>query len=199
MKRSYLTLLLGITFFGILTSCSLTETGELELELEDNQVLLNYDGRNVSAPILPPNTYEAAIKLSETMMGEVDGGKLVAVQVFFGDLPIDPEVKIYRGTFDGEPDELIHSVAFPSNLSGGAWNLFTLPEPVDLTGDEHWIAVRFSIDSDRAVIGCDAGPADNFGGDWTYDDADGLWRSLRIRTDNQIDINWNIRGIAEVN
>ena len=57
-----------------------------------------------------------------------------------------------------------------------------------------WISLRYTLAETQRVIGCDTGPA-FVNGDWEYSGMEDNWSNFRLRTNNQISINWNIRGV----
>ena len=59
---------------------------------------------------------------------------------------------------------------------------------------ELWISLRYTLAGTQRVIGCDAGPA-FVNGDWECSGFEDDWSNFRTRTNNQISINWNIRGV----
>jgi len=155
--------------------------------------LLHYDGSNLTAPRLPGNTYEAGAMFPAAEVARFEGRDLIEIQFFILNAPKSCTVKLYKGTFQGEPNELIFSESVTNVLEANKWNYLELDTPIKLEAADLWICVEFSHDGTQATLGCDPGPAHE-NGDWLFDEADGNWASLRSRTGSQISINWNIRG-----
>lgn len=155
--------------------------------------LLRYDGPNVGAPFLPQGNYEAGVRFLAKDLQSMTNYKLTEVQLFIADIPDSCIVNIYRGSILDEPEELIYSKNITSSLDVGDWHLHELPEDIPLTNEDIWITVSLEHGRSMGSLGCDPGRAQE-NGDWLFDDFDGLWTPLTIRTGSQIDINWNIRG-----
>ena len=157
---------------------------------------LHHDGVNQSSPVLPAGTYEAGARFTMSKSEEYIGRNLETVRFFMGELPAQCEVRIYDEGDNDSPGSLIYAQDVTNDLSSLSWNVHQLSTPVEITGDDLWICIRFVHTSSLRSIGCDTGPA-VVDGDWLFEDADNLWLPLRERTN--ININWNIRGVVERN
>jgi hypothetical protein len=153
---------------------------------------LHYDGDNLAAPQLPEGTYEAAAKFTFSKLQRFQGKKLYEVNLYIESVPTNVELRIY-----GEGDENIPgAILYESDWNGlnrNSWNDHTLTTPIDITGEELWISVIFTHPSDLRSIGCDPGPAEE-NGDWLLSYDDPGWQRLYDFTNEEVDINWNIRG-----
>ncbi|MEL6251855.1 MAG: hypothetical protein AAFR87_07585 [Bacteroidota bacterium] len=164
--------------------------------IEAPLVFLNYDGSNLTAPNLSAGTYEAAAKFTSDETQSLQNGQLTEVYFYLLNTPSSATVKIYRGTDQNFPVELIYSKGVTSSLEANSWNHHILDAPIDITQDDIWIAIRFQTGQQDQIIGCDVGPAD-INGDWLFENADGNWDRLLRRSNNEANINWNIRGVVD--
>ena len=181
--KKYLFLFLAISF--TLVSCEKDEDPITELEL-------HLDGPNQSAPFFDPGTYEAAARFTANYTREYEGKNLEAVEFYLAELPDQCEVRIYDIGSATEPGDLLYSAEI-TNLGSNAWNKHTLNTPLELSGDDLWISIKVTTDERSNIMGCDPGPA-NSNGDWTFSSEDNAWQTYRDRTNNIVNINWNIRG-----
>lgn len=185
----------AIFFFSALLMFSCQEDPvNNEPDINAPFVALNYDGSNQDAPLLPTGNYEAAIYFPASELNDLTGGKLIEVYYYIRELPASCTIKIYSKTSDSSPVELEYSAATGSDLLPNTWNKHILSTPVEITGEDIWIAVSLGHGADTRSIGCDPGPAVS-GGDWLFDSGDGNWIPLSQRAG--ISINWNIRGVVE--
>lgn len=152
---------------------------------------LSYDGDNQSAPNLSADTYEAAARFDASLIADHVGRNLDRVSFFVGELPSECVVKIYDEGTASEPGALLYSADVSDKITGLDWNNHRLTDPIELTGKDLWIAIRFTHTGTIRSIGCDEGPAAT-DGDWLYQISDNQWLPLRQRL--PININWNIRG-----
>ena len=188
-------LLIISSFVLLFTSCEendLTPSPVIEPPL----VTINYDDDNLTAPLLPGNTFEAAVKFTSSETGEVKGGKLIEVYYYLLEQPSSCAIKVYQKSSANGPEVLLYSEATTNEISPQSWNKHTLSTPVDIGDDDIWIAVRLQHAGNQQTIGCDPGPA-HPNGDWLFDSADGEWRKMNERSSNEVNINWNIRGVVD--
>lgn len=164
--------------------------------IEAPLVFLNYDASNLTAPNLSAGTYEAAAIFTSDETANMQNGQLTEVYFYLLNTPSSATVKIYRGTDQGFPIELIYSKGVTSSMEANSWNHHILDSPIDITQDDIWIAIRFQTGQQDQIIGCDPGPADQ-NGDWLFENADGNWDRLLRRSNNEANINWNIRGVVD--
>ncbi|MFK7810002.1 MAG: hypothetical protein AB8F74_19510 [Saprospiraceae bacterium] len=179
-------LLLALTIVCLASSCGDDDSGES----------LRLDGDNVSAPLLDPDTYQAAVRFSSTLTTPYSGFKLTEVDYYILDAPGSCKIIIYdeAATGTGPGDILFTSPDLTGRINGADWNTYTLPTPIELSGDDLWIAVEVDHPSSLRTVGCDAGPAQS-NGDWVLASTVGQWQTLRDFTSDAVSINWNIRGI----
>ena len=152
---------------------------------------LSYDGINQTSPNLPPAQYEAAAQFFASDLTQYQGRDLAEVSWYFTSTPNTTVLKIYKGSNGNAPDRLVYQVELSSQVSAPSWNVLELPEPIEITDEDLWIGISFTLNGVQQSIGCDSGP-NQTGGDWLYSTEDNSWRSFRDRTGEGI--NWNIRG-----
>ena len=157
---------------------------------------LHYDGVNQSAPVLPSGVYEAGARFTSSKSQEYIGRNLDQVNFFIGEIPAQCEIKIYSEGSSENPGNLLYSQDVTANLTELSWNTHVLSDPIEITGEDLWICVRFVHTTSLRSVGCDAGPAAS-DGDWLFQDSDNDWRPFGQRT--TFSINWNIRGVVERN
>ncbi|MEZ4885966.1 MAG: hypothetical protein R3E32_14625 [Chitinophagales bacterium] len=154
---------------------------------------LHYDGENVTAPFLDVGTYEAAARFPVSVTTAFQGKNLEEVEFFIVERPDACAIHIYgQGTSSGA-GTLLYSANVSNSINANSWNRHTLATPLAINGEDLWISVVFTHNSVLASVGCDAGPAE-LNGDWLYSNYDNEWRTLNFRSNQQVDINWNIRG-----
>ena len=183
--KNLIYLFLALTIF--LGSCGDDDGRDLEFSL-------SHDGDNDNSPILPEDTYEAASQFSANQMAAFQGQRLTEVGYYMYNAPLSTTLKIYGpGEEANRPGEVLYEGRLTGSITNDAWSIHTLSTPVPITGEELWISIRMQHNRDLQSIGCDRGPAAS-GGDWLFQESDGVWRSFRQRTGENI--NWNIRGIV---
>lgn len=181
----FLIALFGIIFF------SACEDGP---DVEPGFVVLNYDDNNSDAPELPAGTYEGGARFLASQMADYSGKKLTEIQYYLKAAPKTGEIRVYSGSTNDGPQNLIYNRDVTIGREQDAWNIHTLSDPITLDGDDLWIVYRFSHDTNARVLGCDPGPA-VLNGEWLLDTFDGLWLPLSQRS--SLSINWNIRAVID--
>lgn len=180
-----------LVILGIFTFSACKDNGP---DIEPGFTLLNYDGSNQDAPELPAGTYEGGARFLSTLMAEYTGDTLTAIQYYLQDVPKSGEIRIYSGSDNDTPKDLIYNKNVTLGRDQDAWNTHTLSDPIALDGSDLWIIYRFSHDNNARVFGCDIGPAvDN--GEWLLDTFDGQWLPFSQRA--TLSINWNIRAVID--
>lgn len=160
-------------------------------------IQLNYDGENVTAPLLPGGVYEAGVLFTPAELAGLDGKQITEVILFVQDVPISATVRFFEGSSNGGPESLVSSQGIRSELVENSWSRVSLSSPVTIDEKKDlWLTLRFELSGDSQTLGCDAGPADAYG-DFLFDESDGLWQKLSSRTSGGININWNLRMVAE--
>lgn len=184
--------------FSILIICVGCKSPEIPNIIQGGNFadLLRYDGPNVNAPLLPQGKYEAAARFLAKDLNTMADYKLTEVQFYIAQLPDSCTVNIYKGTVLEEPGELIYTKNVINTLDANDWHIHELDEDIPLFNDDIWLAISFHHNNAKGSLGCDLGRAEE-NGDWLYDAYDDLWTPLKLRTQGQIDINWNIRGRIE--
>ena len=179
----------SIFFFAIVFLISACDKGDDSPLTADT---IHYDGDNFSAPLLAAGSYEAGAKFTFSKLQRFQGGQLTEVNMYIQSIPTNVEVKIYGEGNESEPGPLLYNEDW-NGLTADSWNDHVLSNPVDITGSEMWVIVKYDHPSDMRSIGCDRGPADA-NGDWMFDYSKGIWETLRSFSSDAVDINWNIRA-----
>ena len=163
-------------------------------DVDPEFTVLNYDDGNQDAPELPAGTYEGGARFLSNLMTDFTGDQLIEVQYYLKNVPKSGEIRIYSGSRNSGPRDLLYIENVTIGREEDSWNIHTLTDPITLNGDDLWIVYRFSHDQNLRVLGCDPGPASE-NGDWLWDSFDGLWRPLGQRS--SLSINWNIRAVID--
>jgi len=185
MKINYLLLI------GLLSIVSISCTDD-----DIDSFVLSYDGNNENAPILQAGVHEAGARFTANRLDGLVGKRLEAVEFYLAEYPDRCEVLIYDEGTATSPGNLIYSADITFLTENFAWNYHSLFNPIEITGDDLWIVIKVEHSEAYSSIGCDPGPAQS-NGDWMLSNSDNQWRSFRDRTNNQVSINWNIRGIVQ--
>jgi len=180
-----------VVVMGVLPGCNDDDERFLEPTIDDRFIVLQHDGPNVDAPILPAETYEAAVRFTDAKLSVAIGGRLTEIHYFVEVPPDYGEVRGYTSKSGDTPDQLIYQREITLQTRAGEWNKHTLLNPISLNADDLWIAIRFRQANNQPTIGCDPGPAQP-NGDWLWDASDSQWLPLSQRSN--ININWNIRA-----
>ncbi len=157
-----------------------------------NADTLHYDGDNAAAPQLPFGEYEASAKFTFSKLERFLGKELYEVNFFTQAVPFNMELIIYGQGDENTPGTVLYNQDL-NGINENSWNDITLNNPIQITGEDLWISLKFSHPEDMRSIGCDPGPAEN-NGDRMRDYSSGDWTNLRDFTSGEVDINWNIRG-----
>ena len=185
MKYIYIFLLFGLV--GLFTSCG-------DDDVNDGN-LIHYDGDNFNAPLFDPGNVETAIYLPSSILNNYIGRQIEYVDFYLYDTPDNSEIVIYSESGPSQPGVDFYRQTL-GELRSDRWNSHVLSSPLDIDGSPLWISFRFNNAQAKQTIGCDAGPRDTRGGDWTYYASDNEWRSFQDRTSESI--NWNIRvGVSD--
>ena len=161
-----------------------------------NDTVLQYDGANLSAPIFDQGVSEPAVYFPTSYLQNFIGKKISELEFFVGDIPAEMVLKISQEDGNNRPGlTLFEEDITGLNIQSASWNIWELASPIEITGDKGiWISIRVKHNNpDERSIGCDAGPAVT-NGDWIFSESDNDWKTLRNRTNNVVDINWNIRA-----
>lgn len=180
MKKVLLFLCLSLFIF----SCKKDSEPDAELKLDR--------GSN-AAPFLLAGEYIAAVRFPTSELSDFQGRKLESIEYYLQNTPTQCEVRVYSGSNGNVPDNLIYSESVTVDMEANSWNVHTIPNAINIDGDDLWIGVRIVLSAEDATIGCDVGPAVT-NGDWFLSDANNTWTTYRDFTSPQVSINWNIRG-----
>ncbi len=140
-------------------------------------------------------TYQAAIKLTPTELGQYGGWSLTQVLFYHHETGTHSgQVIIYAAGTDTMPGDIIATA--PYTATGNGWVVVDLPAPgvmIDPASDL-WVAVEITHAQGEYPISVDGGPAVAGKGDWVYS-PDGIpWAELR---DFSLNYNWNIAAVVE--
>ncbi len=160
----------------------------------DSQFILSKDGDNNTSPNLPEDIYEAATQFTAAQVAPYEGQVLSEVNYYMADTPLSTSIKIYGAGDGSTPGDVLYESSLTGAITADAWSTHVLSTPLTLTGEEIWISIRMRLSRTQQSIGCDAGPSVS-GGDWTFQESDGVWRPFQVRYGESI--NWNIRGVVE--
>jgi hypothetical protein len=159
--------------------------------------VLQYDGNNVTAPILGPGIHEFAVRFTRKELEPYIGRKLAEVSFFAGNNPDGLDLLIYGAGTDKTPGAQLYRARL-NNINNPQWYEHKIAQGVDITGEDLWISIRVTHVQTQQSVGCDAGPSKE-GGDWIkhFDERDWLtFRNYTSTASQRENINWNIRGIV---
>jgi len=163
----------------------------------NNLDVLQYDGDNQSAPIFEEGTSVAAAFFPASYVASRSDKKIRDIEFFIGDIPAKTIVRVEQNGPNDVPEAVLYELDVTNDLQGNNWNRIEFTNSadyIDLPSEGVWLTVEVRHDNaDERSVGCDNGNAVE-NGDWIYHDSDNQWRTLRDRTGNQVDINWNIRA-----
>ncbi len=156
---------------------------------------LKYDGQNFSAPLFTDSAIEAGCRFPSNLTSNFTGQNLTEVQFYIMQVPTTCELLIYDQGTSSTPGTLLYERDLSSSIQADGWQSHNLGTPIELTGEDLWINIKVSHTGSQQSIGCDQGPALQ-NGDWMRLD-NGGWQTLRNYSNNEVNINWNIRGFVE--
>ncbi len=154
--------------------------------------VLRYDGENFNAPLLQEDIYEAAARFPASITDDYVGQELTQVSYYMASIPLQTSLRIYSGGTENSPGTIVYEADLTGNISQNSFNAHVLTTPLEITGEDLWLSIRFRNNRTLQMIGCDPGPAVS-NGDWLYQESDEQWIPFSQRTPESI--NWNIRGI----
>ena len=185
MKKAFL--ILSLVFPILFIACN---DDEPEVDISAD---LHYDSVNFAAPELDPGTHSAGVFFPASSMQTYSGKNLEEIVFFLDDLPSSCIVQVYRNGTGNIPGQSLYSIDITTNLASNSWNFHTLETPVPLTGEDLWICLQVTHGSIIGTVGCDPGPATT-NGDWILSSPENEWITLREKTADEVNINWNIRA-----
>ena len=153
--------------------------------------LLSYDGNNASAPELGAGIHELAIYFPAKDLQSRIGKKLHEVEVYVEQGASYYKIKIHGPGTATSPGPVIETVDFTNQVNARKWAIVDVG-PIEITGEDLWIAVEVLHAQTAQTIGCDCGPRKD-GGDWIWSSDVNQWQSFLGRTGTE-SVNWNIRG-----
>ncbi len=145
------------------------------------------------APFLLPGDYVTAVRFTASDLSDFQGRQLESVEYYLRNTPNQCEVRVYTGSTGNGPETLVYSESVTVEMEANTWNSHSLSTPVDIGGEDIWLAIRLVLSAEDQTIGCDVGPAVT-NGDWIVSDVNNLWATYRDFTNPTVSINWNIRG-----
>lgn len=165
-----------------------TPGGEPATIVQDEEVILNYDGPNFDAiGLTAGGTFYVAARFPSSMVGQYIGYCFESVDVYTNDLPLNMVLKIWGAGTSTTPGPLLYEQTY--NPSAQSWNTISLSENVMLDGSDVWVGYSVTNAAGLYPAGVDAGPA-NPNGDWIS--LDGIaWEHLAGYGLNH---NFNIRA-----
>ena len=158
---------------------------------------LQYDGDNQNAPVFEVGTSIAAAYFPTSYVSNYTGKKIEKIEFYIRDVPAETIIRVQK---DGSnaPGEILYELDVTNDVNGNSWNQIVFTNSADfieLTGDAIWLTLEVKHNNpNEQSVGCDSGPA-NANGDWIFSDTDNEWKTYRNRTNNAVDINWNIRAV----
>ncbi len=155
---------------------------------------LNYDGENDNAIGLTDGGNMIALAHFTTdLTAPLAGQGIIEVHTYISDIPTGNYIlKVYESGTTA-PGAEIYSQDVTSGLVAESWNVFTLTDPVILSGSDIFVGVSVDHLAGQYPIGTDAGPA-NFQGDWASLDGGATWEHVGDFGFG----NWNIRALVDV-
>lgn len=153
---------------------------------------LSYDGDNASAPELAPGIHQLAVRFPASYLTDAVGKKLNEVEAFLAPGAVSYKLLVRdRGT-SSSPGAVLFEKDITANVDVQKWVITKVDPPLEITGEDLWIAVEVDHDATAQTIGCDSGPRKE-GGDWIWDSIGQNWETFLGRTGTE-SVNWNIRG-----
>lgn len=171
-------------------ACLLVVTLNIACDKDDGPTTINYDGANVTAPVLAPGEHEAAAFFPASIM-QNHTGKVVSEITYYMNLPPDvTKLKIYRNGPGNLPGDVIYEVN-ENNVTEADWNSHKPARDIEIDGQGIWVSVAMTTSISSQYIGCDAEGNGQENGDWLFLSTDNQWIEYHDR--EPVDINWNIR------
>lgn len=156
---------------------------------------LRRDGDNNTAPQFDPGKIIFGVRFASGITNEFTGQNLTEVNFHILNSPSRCIVKVYAEGSQNEPGAELYSKDVTASLNPGEWNAHVLDTPIEVTGDDLWLAIEVTHGTALQTVGCDFGPAVP-GGDWVFPETETNWLTFRNLTTTE-SINWNIRGQVE--
>lgn len=185
--------LLSIILIGLQLCCSAADPDSVKSSGED--VVLKFDSGNVSSPLLPADTWEAAVRFPVTTTLDVTRGELTEIHYYVNDTPETCILKIYSQASVSQPGGLIYSANVLPEVTSPRWNTHYLSTPVRITGRDIWVSLQFRQNREMRTIGIDGG-AGKLDGGRLYRKSDNSWSTLQAVS--KLNANWNIRALVIV-
>lgn len=153
--------------------------------------IIRYDNgtNNNGIGLTNGGTFYVSAYFPASTMGQYAGMKLNQVEVYIYQVPTTLQIRIYGQGTPTQPGPLLHQQAVSPIQQG--WNLVTLSNQVDITGQDLWIGYAVTHTQGNYPAGVDAGPAvAGFGDMISLDNTS--WVSMSIQYN--LNYNWNIAG-----
>lgn len=160
---------------------------------DDNAGVLRLDGDNFSAPSLESGIHQAAVRFNANDLAAFVGQDLESIDFYLVNLPTSCSVVVYAdGGVNGIGAE-IYRQDVSNTLRSDNWNTHMLTTPIEIPSSSLTFAIEVRHNERLGSIGCDPGPA-VVNGDFYLGNNSNDWTTFRESTNQQVDINWNIRG-----
>ena len=178
---------LMLSFLVIFIACSKDDNS-------DTAQLLSYDDSNANAPDLPAGNYIFGVRFPPNVTEVFKDSLLTEIRFYVKNPPRNLYARVYGPGSNEAPGNLLYeSNALTALVESESWYTHKLTEPIAITGEELWLGVSFTHDSNLRSIGCDSGPA-VANGDFIFDESMNVWAKFSEETPESV--NWNIRGKA---
>ncbi|KAF0128390.1 MAG: Uncharacterized protein FD155_3262, partial [Bacteroidetes bacterium] len=153
--------------------------------------MIRYDNgvNNDAIGLTSGGTFQVAAYFPAATMGQYAGMKLDQMEIYINDVPSPCVLKVYGAGSATSPGALLHEQTITP--TGMSWNLITLSNQVDITGQDLWIGYQVTHTGGTYPAGSDAGPHVT-NGDWISTDGV-VWDQLHVLAPS-LDYNWNIAG-----
>ncbi|GAB1419663.1 hypothetical protein MASR2M12_24280 [Bacteroidales bacterium] len=124
---------------------------------QTRDAIIRYDsGSNDDAiGLTNGGTFHVAARFPASYMGQYSGMKLNQVEVYINDVPSPFVLKVYGQGTATSPGAVLHQQTLVPQ--GSNWNLITLDNAVDITGQDLWIGYTVTHAGGQYPAGCDAG------------------------------------------
>lgn len=181
-------------FGSSLKSQKVLKAGKAETETESEYVL-RYDGGYESAVSL--GNYSAGVfahYYPRERMRALKGMKISSIEVFINELPEGTHIKVYgQGVDRAHAGEVLADQEFTAQP--GMWNVVTLDNPVEITGEDIWFGVEMlNMSASKYHIGIDGVPAIAGYGDLCNIGGETWWSMSELGIDHNYCIRANVTG-----
>lgn len=153
---------------------------------------LSYDGDNNNAPALAQGIHQLAVRFPASYLTDAVGKKLHEIEAFLIPGAVSYKLLVRDKGTSSSPGAVLFEKDITANVDAQKWVIIKVDPPLEITGEDLWIAVEVEHNATAQTIGCDNGPRKE-GGDWIWDSISQNWETFLGRTGTE-SVNWNIRG-----